>query len=177
MQQWNVVVTVHDFKRACDMLDAFGRVQRTDFYNTIVMKVQDVNHMLESLLDRSLKDHEFLKPISRLIPVTSTFTFQSQDEFENKAKEAIVTWVSELAGKGFHVRMHRRGLKGRLSSHEEERMLDDILLEALRKAGTSGHISFEDPDAVIAVETVANWAGLSLRSREQLKRYPFIRID
>ncbi len=46
MQQWNVVVTVHDFKRACDMLGAFGRVQRTDFYNTLVMKVQDIHHML-----------------------------------------------------------------------------------------------------------------------------------
>lgn len=177
MQQWNVVVTVHDFKRACDMLGAFGRVQRTDFYNTLVMKVQDVHHMLESLRNRSLKDPEFLKPVSRLIPVTSTFTFHSPDEFENKAREAIMAWVSELAGKGFHVRMHRRGLKGRLSGHEEERMLDDILLEAMREAGTPGHISFEDPDAVIAVETVSNRAGLSLWSREQLKRYPFIRID
>jgi len=177
MQQWNVVVTVHDFKRACDMLGAFGRVKRTDFYNTLVIEVQDVHNMLETLLRKSLEDHEFLKPVSRLIPVTSTFVFQSPHEFESKASEAIMVWVSELAGKGFHVRMHRRGLKERLSGHAEERMLDDILLEALSKAGTPGHISFEDPDAVIAVETVANRAGLSLWSRDQLKRYPFIRID
>jgi tRNA(Ser,Leu) C12 N-acetylase TAN1 len=177
MQQWNVVVTVHDFKHACDMLGAFGRVKRTDFYNTLVMQVDDAQQMLETLHNRSLEDHDFLKPISRLIPVTSTFTFQSPDEFENKAREAIMAWVSELAGKGFHVRMHRRGLKGRLSGHEEERMLDDILLEALGEAGTPGHISFEDPDAVIAVETVSTWAGLSLWSREQLQKYPFIRID
>ena len=177
MQQWNVVVTVHDFKRACDMLGAFGLVKRTDFYNTLVMQVDDVHQMLETLVRRSLEDHEFLKPISRLIPVTSTFIFHSPEEFESKAKETIMVWVSELAGKGFHVRMHRRGHKGRLSGHDEERMLDDILLEALREAGTPGHISFEDPDAVIAIETVANLAGFSLWSREQLQRYSFIRID
>ena len=75
------------------------------------------------------------------------------------------------------MRMHRRGFKGRLSSHEKERFLDDILLEALRKAGTPGHITFENPDAIIAVETIMNWAGLSLWTREQLQRYPFIRFN
>jgi tRNA(Ser,Leu) C12 N-acetylase TAN1 len=159
------------------MLGFFGRVKRTDFYNTLVMQAEDVHQMLESLRTRYLEDHESLKPISRLIPVTSAFAFHSPDEFECKAKDAIVAWVSELAGKGFHVRMHRRGFKGRLSGHEEERMLDDVLLEALRTAGTPGHISFENPDAVIVVETVASRAGLSLWTREQLQRYPFIRID
>jgi hypothetical protein len=73
--------------------------------------------------------------------------------------------------------MHRRGFKGKLRSLEEEQFLDDILLEALKKAGTPGHITFENPDAVIAVETIANWAGISLWTRDQLQRYPFIRID
>jgi tRNA(Ser,Leu) C12 N-acetylase TAN1 len=177
MREWNVVVTVHDFKRACDMLGVFGRVQRTEFYNTLVMKAQDVHQMLETLRERSLEDHEFLSSLSRFIPVTSTFIFQSPEEFENKSKEIILAWVNELAGKGFHVRMHRRGFKGRLSSPEEERFLDDILLEALKKAGTPGRITFEDPDAIIAVETITNWAGLSLWTREQLQRYPFIRLN
>ncbi len=177
MQEWNVVVTVNDFKRACDMLGAFGRVNRTNFFNTLVMHVDDVHQMLETLLRRSQDDQRFLNPLSRLIPVTNTFTFQSPEEFEDKAKEAVMTWLNELAGNGFHVRMHRRGFKGRLSGFEEERFLDDILLEALRKAGTPGHIDFDDPDAVIAVETIANRAGLSLWTREQLEKYPFIRID
>lgn len=177
MQEWNVVVTVHDFRGACDMLSAFGRVQRTEFYNTLMMRVQDVHQMLEILLSRSLEDPESMTPISRLIPVTSTFIFQSPEEFENKSKDIAVAWVDELGGKGFHVRMHRRGFKGRLSGFEEEQFLDDTLLEALRKAGTTGHITFENPDAIIAVETISNWAGLSLWTSEQLQRYPFIRID
>jgi tRNA(Ser,Leu) C12 N-acetylase TAN1 len=177
MQEWNVVVTVHDFRRACDMLSAFGRVHRSDFYNTLMMRVQDVHQMLEILRSRSLEDPESMTPISRLIPVTSSFIFQSPGEFENKSKEITMAWLEELAGKGFHVRMHRRGFKGRLSGFVEECFLDDILLEALRKASTPGHITFENPDAVIAVETISNWAGLSLWTREQLQRYPFIRVD
>jgi hypothetical protein len=42
---------------------------------------------------------------------------------------------------------------------------------------TPGHITFENPDAIIAVETIANWAGLSLWTRWQLKRYPLIRVE
>jgi len=177
MQEWNVVITVHDFKRACDMLGDYGRVRRTEFYNTLLMKVQDVHQMLEVLLDRSLEDHEFMSSLSRLIPVTSTFIFQSPEEFENKSKGLALVWIDELAGKGFHVRMHRRGFKGRLSSLEEEQFLDNFLLKALAKTDTPGHITFDNPDAVIAVETIANWAGLSLWNREKLERYPFIRID
>jgi hypothetical protein len=58
--------------------------------------------------------------------------------------------------------MHRRGFKGRLSSVEEERFLDNILLKALEKAGSRGRISFEKPDTFIALETVGPRAGLSL---------------
>jgi hypothetical protein len=73
--------------------------------------------------------------------------------------------------------MRRRGFKGKLSSLEEEHFLDHILLESIEKTGTPGHITFEDPDAIIAVETIAQWAGLSLWSREDLQRYPFISLD
>ena len=177
MQEWNAVITVHDFKKACDILGDYGRVQRTEFYNTLFMKVQDVHEQLEALLDRSVENHEFLSFLSKIIPVSSTFTFQSPEEFEKKSKEMILAWIDELAGKGFYVRMHRRGFKGRLSSLEEEQFLDNVLLEALAEAGTPGHVTFENPDAIIAVETIANWAGLSLWTREQLERYPFIRID
>jgi len=40
-----------------------------------------------------------------------------------------------LAGKSFHVRLHRRGFKGRLSTAKEERFLDEALLDALDVLG------------------------------------------
>jgi hypothetical protein len=68
--------------------------------------------------------------------------------------------------------MHRRGLKGRIQRTQEEQLLDRVLLEALRERGTQGRIDFEDPDAVIAVETLGDEAGLSLWKRADLERYP-----
>jgi tRNA(Ser,Leu) C12 N-acetylase TAN1 len=179
MQEWNAVITVYErgFEKACQILGDFGKVKRTDFFNTLVMKADDVEQMLETLRSRSLEDLEFLTFLSRLVPVASTFTFQSTEEFESKSKKAALAWVHELGDKGFHVRMHRRGFKGKLSSLEEEQFLDDILLEALKMAGAPGHVTFENPDAIIAVETIANWAGLSIWTREQLQRYPFIRLN
>jgi hypothetical protein len=40
----------------------------------------------------------------------------------------------------------------------------------------AGHITFEDPDAVITVETISQWAGLSLWRREDAK-VSFVRVD
>ncbi len=73
--------------------------------------------------------------------------------------------------------MRRRGFKGKLSSLEEERFLGIALLESLKEAGTPGQVAFEDPDVVIAVETIGSWAGISFWDREDMKKYPFIRLD
>jgi hypothetical protein len=72
------------------------------------------------------------------------------------------------------VRLRRRGLKGIISTPEEERFLDDLLLEALAAAGAPGHISFEDPEYVLLIETVGSGGGVALWTREDLKRYPFL---
>jgi tRNA(Ser,Leu) C12 N-acetylase TAN1 len=179
MQEWNAVISVaeHGFGQAVKELSDFGSVKKTDFYNVLVMYTAEPARMLETLRQRSTQDAEALSYLSRLIPVTKTFIFQSHEDFQDKAREAVLGWVAQLAGKAFHVRMHRRGFKGRLASVEEEQFLDAAILEALEKAGAPGRITFEDPEAVIAVETVGHWAGLSLWSREDLKKYPFIRLD
>lgn len=89
----------------------------------------------------------------------------------------MLRWTSELAGKRFHVRLHRRGFKGRLSSPEEERQLDVALLQALEQAGSPGKVAFDDPDTIVAIETVGNRAGLSLWTREDLRRFPLLGLD
>lgn len=60
---------------------------------------------------------------------------------------------------------------------DEERLFDTLLLEELEKSGKPGKISFDDPDAVIAIETLGTWAGLALFTREEKERYPFIRVE
>ena len=115
--------------------------------------------------------------LARVMPVTRIFTFQSPLEFEAKARQAVHEWVPLLGGKGFHVRMHRRGFKGKLSSMDEERFLDGYLLESLEQSGMPGRITFDDPDLVITLETLGPQAGLSLWTREELRRYPLLHLD
>jgi len=179
MQEWNAVICVHEhgFKRAIDVLGDFGEVKRTEFFNVLLMRAENINLMLESLRARASKHPETLSFLARLIPATHSFIFNSADEFEHKAREIILAWTPHLAGKSFYVRIRRRGFKGKISSPGEERLLDFILLESLDKAGTPGRITFDNPDVIIAIETIGTWAGLSLVNREDRERYPFIKLD
>jgi tRNA(Ser,Leu) C12 N-acetylase TAN1 len=68
-------------------------------------------------------------------------------------------------------------LKGILSTPNEERYLDETLLQALSAAVTPGHIGFDDPDFVVHIETIDRRVGLSLWSRDDMRRYPFLSIS
>lgn len=179
MHDWNVVVSLHEggYTQAWKLLEQLGSVNRTTYFNVLVMQVEDIGHFLETLRQWSAEEPQLLTVLARVRPATQTFTFQTVEEFEAKAREACQRWVPDLAGQSFHVRMHRRGFKGRLTSQHEESFLDGVLLEALAQTGRPGRITFEDPDAIIALETVDCQAGLSLWRREDLQRYPFLRLD
>ncbi len=178
MQEWNAVVSVHEhgFKKALDVFGDFGDVKRTEFFNVLLVRAENVGDMLGALRSRMLERPDSLAFLARLIPVTHAFIFNSAAEFEDSAKKIIVQWLPRLAGKRFFVRIHRRGFKGRFESPDVERALDTLLLQELEKAGAPGKIDFENPDAVIAVETVGHWAGMSFWTSEEMERYPFIRI-
>jgi tRNA(Ser,Leu) C12 N-acetylase TAN1 len=179
MKDWNAVVciNVRGLREAFSVLQQHGRLEKTGFFNVLALTARDVPAMLDELADMAAHVPGSLDFLSRLIPVSETFTFRSPDEFERKATDVAMRWVPVLAGKGFFVRMRRRGFKGKLSSQTEEQFLDRFLLEALERAGTPGHITFEHPDAVVVVETIAGWAGLTLLQSEELARYPFMRVE
>jgi tRNA(Ser,Leu) C12 N-acetylase TAN1 len=179
LQDYNVLINVHEhrYQRACRLLEEFGEVRRTDFYNVLLLKVDSIKTFLQQLQTRIASEPVLQGCLSHVMPAFTTFIFQSPEEFEPKAKEAVMPWLQALAGKTFHVRMHRRGFKGRLSSQTEERFLDHYLMEQLARSGSGGQISFEDPDLIIAVETVSQWTGLSYWTREDLQRFPFLTLD
>ncbi len=179
MRDWNVVVSVREggYRRVRKLLREFGAVSQSGFLNVLVMRVDDPKRLLEALAERAARQPDALAFLGRTVPVRSTFTFQSPEEFEARARDAALAFLPELAGKRFHVRLYRHGFKGRLSSQEEERLLGTVLKDALEKAGTPGHVTFEDPDVIVAVETLGNRAGLSLWTREDLRRYPSLRLD
>ncbi len=176
MRDWNVVASTREeaFVPAVRFLGRWGRVERTDYYNVVVLRVGDRAAFLEELRDSIEAEPGILNLVGRVVPAERTFDYQGREEFEQQAREVALAWVPLLAGKSFHVRMHRRGFKRQLSSQEEEQQLADLLLDELAQAGSPGRITFEDPDAILAIETVGGRAGLSLWSREDRKRYPFL---
>lgn len=180
MKDWNVVVTVYDARgrrAAKRVLRAFGTVHSTEFFNVLVMRVADIASFVDEFAVHVDEDKALLNDIARLLPAQNTFDFATVAEFESKAKDIVLAWAQKLTGKTFYVRLNRRGLKGVLASQEEERFLDEAILSRTAELGQTARVTFTDPDYVIDVETVGNRAGVSLWSREDLGRYPFLRIE
>ncbi len=159
------------------MLRRYGEVHTTEYFNVLVLTVADVAEFLKNLEDDTRDDMTLLNAASRIIPGQECFDFQTPEEFEDKACKALEELIPRLHGCSFHVRMHRRGFKGRLVSPEEERFLDGYILSRLEEAGSPGRVTFDDPDAIVTVETVGQRAGLSCWSREERERYLFLNLD
>ncbi len=178
MIDWNVLIDVqeHSFGPAYLLFEKLGTVYQSDFENILLLKSDSIPHFLETFNSKISDDPDLLNLIHRIVPVTATFSFQSQSEFETKAKEVVLQWLPNLAGKSFYVDMHRRGLKDLISSDYEEEFLDLMLLEELEKIDSPGQIDFADPDMLINLETVSHQAGLSCWTREDLQKYPWLKL-
>lgn len=181
MKDWNVIVTIYQdpksFRAALNLLRPLGNVAPSDFHNVLTMRVASIEDFLRDFSAKLAAEPGILNDISRVVPLTETFDFTGPQEFEAKARSIALSWLPRLMGRSFYVRLHRRGLKGVLMSPAEERFLDEALLAALEEAHAPGRITFEDPDAVIDLETLGHRAGMSFWTREDLAGYPFLKID
>lgn len=176
---WNVIVTVRGehFRDAIDILEPYGSVAPTRFYNVLTMRVDDVDSILDRLAELFERDARARDAISRVLPLHRTFTFRSTEEFERAVAGAVAEWIDDLAGARFHVRIHRRGAEELLDVGDEEALVGDVVLAALEEAGAPGRIAFDDVDAVIDIETLDDAAGMSMWSRDDLTDYPFLRVS
>lgn len=176
---WNVVVTLPEdtFRDACRLLGRWGEVKRTRFYNVLAMRVDDPNAFLQEFRTAVAGSPGLLNAVSHVVPAQQTFDFHSREDFQRKARDIVLGRLPELAGVSFHIRVHRRGGEDVLSSRVEERLLAETLLHALAAAGAPGRIRFDDPDTVIQIETIGDRAGVSLWSRDERLRCPFLGAD
>jgi tRNA(Ser,Leu) C12 N-acetylase TAN1 len=179
---WNVVVTAQPgaYRRARRRLGRLEELHPTPFYNVLVMCVEDEDW--EALLDELHVDGEpdplFRGCLARVAPAQFVFDFDTAEAFLAQAEEAMRRLASELAGSTFHVRFHRRGLpKAELPTIEVERRLAAIITELTGVAGEPAIVRFEDPDAIVAVDTVGHRAGVALWKRAQLHSYPLLHLD
>jgi tRNA(Ser,Leu) C12 N-acetylase TAN1 len=172
-----VVPVAGEYRRVSQLLQRFGTIEPSEFYNVMLLTVADIDAFITSFMERRAADERLVETISRLLPLQQTFTFSDKAEFELQAQALALEFAPRLEGLSFHVRMHRRGHHNEMSAQTEEQFLDHVLLAELERRGAPGRITFDDPDAILDVETVGNLAGMSLWTREDLNRLPFLRID
>lgn len=176
MIDWNVIITVRrEFDRALSVLRKLGTVERTGLYNVLVMRVPDVRAFVEQVTWAT--GERFFDLISHVVPVSEKIEFETAEELESKARDIAFTWAPLLAGKTMHVRMRRRGRKGELHAQEIERWLGETIFAELEDRGTPCRYALDDPDVVIAIETIRNTAGMGLWIRADLDRYPWLRAS
>jgi tRNA(Ser,Leu) C12 N-acetylase TAN1 len=123
-----VVATTQEqgFERARQLLSQFGQVFRTDYFNVLLLVPDDPDSFLDRFAAMVRNVPRVMETLSRVMPAEDGFRFDGPEDFEERARGIVVGWASRLHGKSFHVRMHRRGFKGRLSSQDEERFLDKV---------------------------------------------------
>jgi tRNA(Ser,Leu) C12 N-acetylase TAN1 len=179
MIAWNIVATARPegFHRAHSFLSRFGPTTGTEFQDVLVTLVRDVDRFPEAFAQSIADQPDIMNAIGRVVPVNKTFSFQVPEEFDQKARAALSDWISFLGGRSFHVRIHRRGFKGRISSLAEEQALNRFILEELERRGQHSRIEFDDPDAILDIEIVGQQAGMALWSKDQRDRYPFLHLD
>jgi tRNA(Ser,Leu) C12 N-acetylase TAN1 len=179
MGNWNIVISIYQdgFRRALRALQELGPVERSPYHNVLLMAAEDPMMVLQSLEQRTEESPALYDAIARVAPAARSFEFHSAEEFKDKAGAVMIEWSPRLAGRSFHVRLHRRGARYGLRTPDVERFLDDSVIDALERAGTPGAISFSDPDAVIVVDTVDDRAGVSLWSRDDLTQHRLLRPD
>jgi tRNA(Ser,Leu) C12 N-acetylase TAN1 len=174
---WNVIITVRrDFDRAIGLLRKLGTVERTGLYNVLAMRVVDVRALLDEVSELAARVPLF-DVVSHVVPMTHKVGFTTAAELERKAREIALAWAPRLAGKTMHVRMRRRGHKGEFHSQDIERSLGDAVFEELERRGEWCRFALFDPDAVIAIESLRDDAGLALWTRAELERYPWLRAS
>jgi tRNA(Ser,Leu) C12 N-acetylase TAN1 len=179
MKDWNVVITVYQdgFRRVLRTLKEFGPVERSPYYNVLLMRVEDPIALLEAIERKTEQNTALYDAISRVAPAMHTVEFHSAEEFRERIKPILLDWLPRLSGSSFHIRLRRRGDGHDLRTPDAERFCDDLLLQATATAGAPCRISFTDPDAIIAIDTVDDRAGVGLWTREDLARHRLLRPD
>lgn len=179
MQDWNVVITVFQdgYRRAMRALRALGTVERSGYHNVLVMKAADPLELLTAVEARTAEIPALYDAISRIAPAERGFDFESAEECIERSKSVVPDWAPVLAGRSFHVRLHPRGMVHAFGTQEVERILDGAVLDATAAMGNPARVTFTDPDAVIAIDTIDGRAGLSLWMREDLARHRLLRPD
>src|SRR5947207_14296957 len=119
---WNMLVTAQEgFAR--DLLRELkrrGRFRWSTFRNVVIGSVEDQEAFLQSLVEL-LDQKPFVAAwLGKALPIDATFAVEV-DSFVADAEACLLSYIDQVGNRSFHVRVERRGPKGRLRTEELER--------------------------------------------------------
>jgi tRNA(Ser,Leu) C12 N-acetylase TAN1 len=177
MKDWNVLVTAQPgpqhIRALLNGLRQYGEFHRTEFHDVCIGRVTDVTSFLENVLAASDAHADWVRHLSRVIPVERTFHF-TPETLVGLLKEVLTPFAERIDAGSLYVRLERRGLTGRVSSPDVERAVADHIFDINERRGRALHTSFDDPDYIVVMETIGEECGLALLTREMRRRYPFV---
>ncbi len=177
LPSWNVVVTAkdHEQRHLARLVKRLGGFWWTPFLGLLVGRVADHEAFCEQLRRSEEQRPGCLRPLSRLIPIDRTFTFQVE-HLPAQLEQAVLAYADRIDDGSFYVRIERRGHAGDIHSQPLERELGRMLMETLKERGAEPHVDFKDPDAIVAVELIGDECGIGLITRAMRQRFPFVKV-
>jgi len=177
MKDWNILVTTlpGQERKLLPALNRLGEFARSEFKGILIGRVGEVTRFLEALRHAGEEPVEWRQHLLRALPMERTFAF-TPPTFEERVREAVAPFVQRMASGTFHVRLERRGHKGKILSPEVEQRVGDYVIGLATQQGKTLRVSFQDSDYVVVAETVGNMCGVALVTRELRRRYPFVKI-
>lgn len=176
--KWNVIVTARTgYRRKLRSgLGPLLRLRRSAYPNVLTAWHDDPQAFLDSLAERLTEKPYRAIPISRLMTVERAFPVDAP-AFAEQLEAEIEPFLERLANKTFHVRLERRGHKGRIHSKDCEMRLGGHIYQRFVSQGLQPSVKFDDPDVIVVVEIIDDRAGIRLLTRDDRERYPLLKTD
>jgi tRNA(Ser,Leu) C12 N-acetylase TAN1 len=176
VDDWNVLATSVEGARPVLLggLRRHGAFRGAGYRNVLIGRVVDRSAFFAALREDLARAPLLAAAIGRVLPIDQVLQLD-EDDPQASLEPAIAALGARVAG-SFFVRLERRGLHGALHSSEAERTLGATLWRAIEATGHTPRVTFQDPDVVVAIETLGPRAGIALVDRTLRQTYPFIRI-
>lgn len=175
---WNVIITVqpgpHFRRELLGALARFGWFRATPLRDVCIGRVDDRDAFLEALRVARAAGAPWTQRLARVITVDTVFWF-TPETFAERLQETVAPLVARIGDGSFCVRIERRGFAGEVKTQEIERVLGEHVHTLAAARGMSLRTAFDDPDVLIAAETLGNECGVALLPRALRQTYPFVR--
>ncbi len=177
MQPWNVVVTCrrNGERGAAKELKFFGRFHAMGFRDVLVGHVEDRARFFEDLRKGKEVRDPVWRYISRVVPVDEVFSF-TLETFRERLSGVIDGVTGRVPPGTFYVRIERRGYKGEIPTQDVEKEMGGRIIDAHGRKGHSSRVDFKEFRFIVAVETFRDVGGVGIVTREEIERYPFLKV-